>query len=129
MARTTAQIRREWNEEMLREQKRQHQHNRKIRRMRMKKAKAENKISGRFMNRIVIADILAALIFTIVMIVVFVKTGSEPSTLIQNVFQFLSVEGGVMGLIKVSKTFLKSKEDKEQGNSSELTPPDEETEE
>lgn len=95
----------------------------------MKKAKAENKISGRFMNRIVIADILAALIFTIVMIVVFVKTGSEPSTLIQNVFQFLSVEGGVMGLIKVSKTFLKSKEDKEQDNSSELTPPDEETEE
>lgn len=95
----------------------------------MKKAKAENKISGRFMNRIVIADILAALIFTIVMIVVFVKTGSEPSTLIQNVFQFLSVEGGVMGLIKVSKTFLKSKEDKKQDNSSELTPPDEETEE
>ena len=95
----------------------------------MKKAKAENKISGRFMNRIVIADILAALIFTIVMIVVFMKTGSEPSTLIQNVFQFLSVEGGVMGLIKVSKTFLKSKEDKEQDNSSELTPPDEETEE
>ena len=34
-----------------------------------------------------------------------------------------------MGLIKVSKTFLKSKEDKEQDNSSELTPPDEETEE
>ena len=95
----------------------------------MKKAKAENKISGRFMNRIVIADILAALIFTIVMIGVFVKTGSEPSTLIQNVFQFLSVEGGVMGLIKVSKTFLKSKEDKKQDNSSELTPPDEETEE
>lgn len=95
----------------------------------MKKAKAENKISGRFMNRIVIADFLAALIFTIVMIVVFVKTGSEPSTLIQNVFQFLSVEGGVMGLIKVSKTFLKSKEDKKQDNSSELTPPDEETEE
>ena len=29
MARTTAQIRREWNEEMLREQKRQHRHNRK----------------------------------------------------------------------------------------------------
>lgn len=95
----------------------------------MKKAKAENKISGRFMNRIVVADILAALIFTVVMIVVFMKTGSEPSTLIQNVFQFLSVEGGVMGLIKVSKTFLKSKEDKKQDNSSELIPPDEETEE
>lgn len=133
MARTTAQIRRKWNEEMLKEQKRQYRHNRKIRRLQMQKAKADNKISGRFMNRIVIADILAALIFTVVMIVVFVKTGSEPSTLIQNVFQFLSVEGGVMGLIKVSKTLLKSKEskeNKEQDNPSELTPPDdEETEE
>lgn len=99
----------------------------------MQKAKTDNKISGRFMNRIVIADILAALIFTVVMIVVFIKTGSEPSTLIQNVFQFLSVEGGVMGLIKVSKTLLKSKEskeDKKRDNPSELTPPDdEETEE
>lgn len=95
----------------------------------MKKAKADNKISGRFMNRIVIADILAALIFTVVMIVVFVKTGSEPSTLITNVFQFLSVEGGVMGLIKVSKTILKSKENIKQGNPSTLTPPDDETEE
>lgn len=133
MARTTAQIRRKWNEEMLKEQKRQYRHNRKIRRLQIQKAKADNKISGRFMNRIVIADILAALIFTVVMIVVFIKTGSEPSTLIQNVFQFLSVEGGVMGLIKVSKTMLKSKEDKEdkkQDNSSELIPPDdEETEE
>lgn len=133
MARTTAQIRRKWNEEMLKEQKRQYRHNRKIRRLQIQKAKVDNKISGRFMNRIVIADILAALIFTVVMIVVFIKTGSEPSTLIQNVFQFLSVEGGVMGLIKVSKTMLKSKEDKEnkkQDNSSELIPPDdEETEE
>ena len=129
MARTTAQIRRKWNEEMLKEQRRRHQHNRRIRKMQIKKAKADNKISGRFMNRIVIADILAALIFTIVMIVVFVRTGSEPSTLIQNVFQFLSVEGGAMGLIKISKTLMKSKEKKEQDNPSELTPPDEETEE
>lgn len=95
----------------------------------MKKAKADNKVPGRFMNRIVIADILAALIFTVVMIMVFVKTGSEPSTLITNVFQFLSVEGGVMGLIKVSKTILKSKENIKQGNPSTLTPPDDETEE
>lgn len=97
--------------------------------MQIKKAKADNKISGRFMNRIVIADILAALIFTVVMIVVFVKTGSEPSTLITNVFQFLSVEGGVMGLIKVSKTILKSKENIKQVNPSALTPPGNETEE
>lgn len=95
--------------------------------MEIKKAKAENKVSGRFMNRIVIADILAALIFTVVMVAVFMKTGSEPSTLIENVFRFLSVEGGVMGLIKVSKTLLKLKDDK-QGNPNTLTPP-EETEE
>ena len=125
MARTTAQMKREWNEEMLKEQRRQHRHNRKIRKMQMQKAKADNKVSGRFMNRIVIADILAALLFTIVMIVVFVKTGSEPSTLIQNVFQFLSVEGGVMGMIKESKTLMKSKEKKKQYNSSELIPPEE----
>lgn len=114
---------------MLKEQKRWYRHNRRIRRMQIKKAKADNKISGRFMNRIVIADILAALIFTVVMIVVFVKTGSEPSTLITNVFQFLSVEGGVMGLIKVSKTILKSKENIKQVNPSALTPPGNETEE
>lgn len=93
--------------------------------MEIKKAKADNKIPGRFMNQIVIADILAALIFTVVIIVVFVKTGQEPSTLVENVFRFLSVEGGVMGLIKVSKTILKSKDDKKQGNPSSLTPPEE----
>lgn len=30
--------------------------------------------------------------------------GSEPSTLIENVFRFLSVEGGAMALIKSVKT-------------------------
>lgn len=113
-------IKRVWGEEQLKEQKRQHRHNEKIRKLKLRKAKADNKVSGRFMNRIVIVDVIAALIFTIVIIAVFVKTGSEPSTLIQNVFQFLSVEGGVMGLIKVSKTILKMKEDKKQGNTSEL---------
>lgn len=129
MARTIAQTKKEWNEKMLKEQRRQHRHNRKIRKMQMKKAKANNKIPGRFMNRIVIADVLAALLFTIVMIVVFVKTGSEPSTLIQNVFQFLSVEGGVMGMIKVSKTLVKTKEKEKQRDSSELIAPEEEMEE
>lgn len=113
---------------MTRERNRRYRHRRKIRIMEIKKARADNKISGRFMNRIVIADILAALIFTVAMVVVFVKTGSEPSTLIENVFRFLSVEGGIMGLIKVSKTLLKLKDDKKQDNTNELTPP-EETEE
>ena len=81
-------------------------HERKLRRIQLKKAKAKNKVSGQFMNRVVICDILAALIFTVVL---FAKTGSEPSTLIENVFRFLSVEGGAMALIKVSKTVMKPK--------------------
>lgn len=79
-------------------------HERKLRRIQLKKAKAKNKVSGQFMNRVVICDILAALIFAVVMIVLFAKTGSEPSTLIENVFRFLSVEGGAMALIKSVKT-------------------------
>ena len=37
-------------------------------------------------------------------IFVFLRMGSEPSTLIENVFRFLSVEGGAMALIKSVKT-------------------------
>lgn len=47
---------------------------------------------------------IAAFIFTVVMIFVFLRMGSEPSTLIENVFRFLSVEGGAMALIKSVKT-------------------------
>ena len=86
----------------------------KIEKVKYKKEKEKNKISGKFMNRIVVAMILAAFIFTITMIVLFARTGSEPSTLIENVFQFLSVEGGAMALIKSVKTFTKRKDsDKE----------------
>lgn len=60
--------------------------------------------SGLFMKRVVFTMILAAFIFTVVMIVVFLRVGSEPSTLIENVFRFLSVEGGAMALIKSVKT-------------------------
>ena len=69
----------------------------------------KEKVSGQFMNRVVIAMILAAFIFTVVMIFVFVRTGSEPSTLIENVFRFLSVEGGAMALIKSVKTVTRRK--------------------
>ena len=106
-----------------RETKRQLQakirHERKLRRIQLKKAKAKNKVSGQFMNRVVICDILAALIFTVVMIVLFAKTGSEPSTLIENVFRFLSVEGGAMALIKVSKTVMKPKTETPQAETEE----------
>ncbi len=56
------------------------------------------------MKRVVFTMILAAFIFTVVMIFVFLRVGSEPSTLIENVFRFLSVEGGAMALIKSVKT-------------------------
>ena len=69
----------------------------------------KEKVSGQFMNRVVIAMILAAFIFTVTMIIVFVRVGSEPSTLIENVFRFLSVEGGAMALIKSVKTVTKRK--------------------
>ena len=57
-----------------------------------------------------IVAILAAFIFTAIMIIVFIRTGAEPSTLIENVFKFLSVEGGAMALIKSVKTMTKKNE-------------------
>lgn len=91
----------------------------KMKRMKLraeKKKKKKEKVSGQFMNRVVITMILAAFIFTVVMIYVFVKTGSEPPTLIENVYKFLSVEGGAMALIKSVKTATKKRSDKESEN-------------
>ena len=81
----------------------------------MRKAKQQNKIAGRFMKIVVACEILAALIFTIVMIIVFLRVGSEPSTLIENVFRYLSIEGGAMALIKSVKTVTKSKSESSKG--------------
>lgn len=80
----------------------------------MKKLKQErpNNAPGMFMKRVVLVMILAAFIFTVVMIIVFVRTGLEPSTLIENVFRFLSVEGGAMALIKSVKTVAKKHDEK-----------------
>jgi uncharacterized membrane protein len=91
------------------ERRRRIQHLKKIQRIKERAAKAKNKVSGKFMNRVVICMILAALIFTVVIIIVFVRVGSEPSTLIENVFRFLSVESGAMALIKSVKTVTKTK--------------------
>lgn len=94
-------------------------------RMELAAEKQQTKISGRFMNRVVTGMILAALCFTVVMIIVFVRIGSEPSTLIENVFRFLSVEGGAMALIKSVKTVTKSRA---AGKESEAEPHDNEPE-
>lgn len=67
------------------------------------------KTPGLFMKRMVAVLIAAALIYTVVIIVVFIKVGSEPSTLTENVFQFLSVEGGAMALIRSVKSVTEKK--------------------
>ena len=97
-------------------------HRKKMERMKLRAAEKKRKVSGQFMNRVVIAMILAAFIFTVVMIFVFVRTGSEPSTLIENVFRFLSVEGGAMALIKSVKTVTKKRSEKESENQHEDEP-------
>lgn len=91
-------------------------HQKRMYRIEERKAKAENKVSGRFMNRVVICMILAALIYTVVVLILFTRVGSEPSTLTENVFQFLSVEGGAMALIKIGKTATRTKTDKKHEN-------------
>lgn len=50
------------------------------------------------------------LVFTVTMIVLFVKTGTEPSTLITCVFATLGCECGVMGWIKTTKERNKERE-------------------
>lgn len=92
-----------------RERKTRLRHLKRMYRMEEKKAKQENKITGQFMNRVVITMILAVFIYTVIMIIVFVQTGSEPSTLTEKVFDFCSVEGGALALIKIAKTALKPK--------------------
>ncbi len=96
-----------------RQEQRRRRKNRKIEKMELRAAKAKNKVSGQFMNRVVISMILAAFIFTVVMIVVFVRVGAEPSILIENVFRFLSVEGGALAFIKSVKTVANRKSEKQ----------------
>jgi len=100
-----------------RERRIRRRHRRRIWRMKMKKEKEKNKVAGQFMKRVVFTTILAAFIFTVTMIIVFARTGSEPSTLIENVFQFLSVEGGAMALIKSVKTVAAKKNENEEDES------------
>ena len=98
------------------ERRRYIRHRKKIRRMEQRAAKQKNKVSGQFMNRVVICMILAAFIYTVVAIIVFVRVGAEPSTLTENVFRFLSVEGGALALIKPVKTVTKKKSDTQHEN-------------
>lgn len=93
------------------ERRRRRRHQKKM--YRIAERAAKKKVPGQFMNRVVIIMILAAFIFTVAMIIVFIRVGSEPSTLIENVFRFLSVEGGALALIKSVKTVTKQRSNDE----------------
>ena len=91
-------------------------HLKRMYRIRERKERHDKKVSGLFMKRVVFTMILAAFIYTVVAIIVFVRVGAEPSTLTENVFRFLSVEGGAMALIKSVKTVTKKDTGKQHEN-------------
>lgn len=98
------------------ERRRHFRNRRKMNRIEERSAKRKNKVSGQFMKRVVVCMILAAFIYTVIAIVVFVRVGAEPSTLTENVFRFLSVEGGALALIKSVKEVKKKNTDKQHEN-------------
>ena len=110
-ARVNCTGRREAKPMTRKERRRRWKHQKRM--YRLEERAAKKKVSGRFMNRVVITMILAAFIFTVAMIIVFIRVGSEPSTLIENVFRFLSVEGGALALIKSVKTVTKNRSNDE----------------
>lgn len=71
-----------------------------------------------FKRKTVIGMFIAALVYVVVDLVIFCIKGSEPDTLTQNVFTFLSVEGGVLGAIKFGQSRSKSKGGNENGEDS-----------
>ena len=91
-------------------------HLKRMYRIRERKERHDKKVSGLFMKRVVFTLILAAFIYTVVAIIVFVRVGAEPSTLTENAFRFLSVEGGAMALIKSVKTVTKKDTGKQHEN-------------
>ena len=55
-------------------------HLKRMYRIRERKERHDKKVSGLFMKRVVFTLILAAFIYTVVAIIVFVRVGAEPST-------------------------------------------------
>lgn len=66
--------------------------------------KNDNKKAGiGVMNLILIIVGISLFVFTVVMILIFIKYGSIPDTLVTSVFAALGGECGVMGWIKTNK--------------------------
>jgi flagellar basal body-associated protein FliL len=55
----------------------------------------------KFSKRLLIVMLIFLIVFTAMCLFINYKTGYEPSTLITAVFSFCSIEGGIMGFIKV----------------------------
>lgn len=58
---------------------------------------------GDFMKKTIKWMIIMNVAFTIAVFYVFLRTGSEPSTLVDKWFLFTSTEAGVLGVIKIFK--------------------------
>lgn len=58
----------------------------------------------KFSKKIIILMFTTMFLFTITMIVTFWRFGSVPDALIEPFFNFFGIEGGALGVIKVSET-------------------------
>ena len=57
----------------------------------------------RFSKKIIIVMFVTMIVFTVTMIVTFWKFQAIPDTLIEPFFGFFGIEGGALGIIKVSE--------------------------
>lgn len=57
----------------------------------------------RFSKKVVAAVLVAVVIFTVAMVVVYIKTGGVPDTLVTAFFAFAGGEAGALGLIRYGK--------------------------
>lgn len=63
-----------------------------------------NSESGKFSKKILKRLFIGFIIFVIAILIIFVKTGNEPSTLVGGVIAFLSVEVWQLARIKINET-------------------------
>lgn len=59
--------------------------------------------SNRFSKKVVPAILVAVAAFTVAMIVVYIRTGGVPDTLVASFFAFAGGEAGALGLIRYGK--------------------------
>lgn len=64
---------------------------------------SQDKQGGHVMDLVLLAVATFLLGFTACVLIVFYKTGSEPSTLVASVFAFCGCEAGILGWIKTNK--------------------------